>query len=381
MENKTIITNTTDKTAGYNRNSYIDIMKAVMILSVMVYHLIYRRKDGAADLIIREFIYLSIPLFVFLAGYFYREKGLPLMSEVGKRMKKLVLPSALFDLAVFLLFCPYFLIFHGYDVKSWFLDILTEYLRPELMEKLVPDYGAGQFFNNLSPIWYIWMLAFSTILFLIVMKLLKGSKQEPDMAAMIIAMLVLMIIGSVLYVYSPRLSWSLHITPLYAGIMIMAQIIRRLNVLEKLEKVNLALSSVIMVVLAVLHFVIFYNFGSDNLYLSLFGDKGFISAAFFIIEIPMGGYVLFTFARIVSLIEPLKVSVAWIGSHTLVNLLTHTFIGGIAADILHTYNKPGPYWYLDPLPTSVIIKSMITFVVALAGSSGLALLNDKLKKR
>ena len=66
---------------------------------------------------------------------------------------------------------------------------------------------------------------------------------------------------------------------------------------------------------------------------------------------------------------------------TLVILLFHCLIGGIAADIMHTYNKPGPDWYVDPLTAETVIKSIISFIVAIAGSCGLAALNDKLKAR
>ena len=50
-------------------------MKGIMILLVMMFHIIYRPKNGVLDIALREMIYLSMPLFFLLSGYFYRKKG------------------------------------------------------------------------------------------------------------------------------------------------------------------------------------------------------------------------------------------------------------------------------------------------------------------
>ena len=363
------------------RNSIIDIMKAIMILCVVIYHLIYRKQNGMMDMLIKESIYVSIPLFVLIAGYFYREGNGSIIMDVAKRMKKLVLPPIFIDAILLLIGGPYFMLVHGYGVKDWAYDSLMTYLRPELMSRLVPDYVGGDLFNNLSPVWFIWALAFSTIEFIIVMRIIRGKKEEADITSLVISMIIFMIIGSILFVYSPALSWSLHVTPMYAGIMIMGVLIRRCQVPEKLEKMNLVLSGVIMIILWVLHFIIFKHFGSDCLYLSNFGSAGFISSAFLIIEVLMGGFILFTIARFISLCSPLKNAFSWIGRHTLVILLVHCFSAGIVVDILHTYNKPGPNWYVEPLTSEIVIKSVISFLVATIGSIGLAALNDRIKMK
>ncbi|MCR5704668.1 MAG: hypothetical protein K6G85_08600 [Eubacterium sp.] len=73
--------------------------------------------------------------------------------------------------------------------------------------------------------------------------------------------------------------------------------------------------------------------------------------------------------------------ISWIGRHTLVILLLHCLIGGIVADILHTYNKPGPDWYISPLTTEVVVKSLVSFAGALIGCIGIGWFNDYLKKK
>ena len=357
------------------RSNLIDIMKALMILSVVVYHLIYRARSWMFDRIVREMIYLSMPLFILFAGYFFKDSDDSFFAGLAKRMKKLLLMPVITIAVLLLVLGPYYLLtYDDYTVETWLGDIPQTYLRPELTEKIAPSLTGGQLSLNLGPVWFIWMLAWDTVVFFIVMKFSGKS-----ISRMIGTMIVLLIIGIVLFVNVSPLPWCLQLAPLYAGIMMIGHLLRKEEVLENLEDVNLVISSVNMIVAAVLHYFIFINFGSDLIYQSILGDKGYVSGIFFIIEVLLGGYVLFTLARLLKRCTPVVGGLTWIGRHTLVILLFHSVIGGIASDIMHTYNKIGPNWYVYPLTSTIIIKSLISFAVALVGSIGVGLLNDKLK--
>lgn len=359
------------------RSNLIDIMKSFMIISVIIFHLIYRHHDSMFDLVVREMIYLSMPLFMFFAGYFSKDIEGAFWAGLGKRLKKVSLPSFLVTLVLLICVGPYYLLtYDDYSMKVWIGDFLQTYLRPELMEKILPEYTGGQLSRNISAVWFIWALSFATIIFFIAIRFTGDNT-----AKRIGATIGLLIIGVILYVIVSPLSWSLQLAPLYAGIMMLGNILKKYQVLEKLERINLVVSSVIMLVAAVIHFAIFRYCGSDDIYKSGLGDKGYITGIFFVIQIFIGGFVLFTLARLIALSKAGEKAFSWIGRHTLVIMLLHTLIGGITADILHTYNKPGPNWFVEPLTAEIVIKSVITFVVALAGSIGLAAVNDILKKK
>ncbi|MBR1508718.1 MAG: acyltransferase [Eubacterium sp.] len=359
------------------RNNNIDIVKGIMILSVVVYHLIYRPKNCMADRICMEFIYLSMPLFFLIAGYFYREREGSFVLSIWNRLKKVILPVIGVSATLLICFGPYYMVVYKITPSQWLGDIVTTYLRPELMKIIKPEFVTDdKLFNNISPIWFIWVLFFATILFYVCMEFAKKSNIR-----LVVTSLVLIAIGTVLYIYTAPLSWSLNIAPLYTGIMILGYLLKKSNVLEKLEKLNLGISCLIMIPAAVAHYFIYMNFGSDLIFMSILGDKGYLSAIFFVIQIFIGGYVLFTLSRVISLWEYSEKALTWVGRHTLVILLFHFLIAGITADALHTYNKSGPDWYIEPVTPELFIKSLITFVVALAGCIGLALLNDKLKSK
>ena len=202
---------------------------------------------------------------------------------------------------------------------------------------------------------------------------------KDDNKKMFISIAVLLIVGAICQEMIPHFSWSIQLAPFYAGIMMIGLALRRYDALEKLKKINLGLSCVIMIVAAVLHYIIFMKLGSDCIYQSILGEYGYLSDLMFVVQIFLGGFVLLTLARLINLSEYSKLAFTWVGRHTLVILLFHCLIGGIAADIMHNHNKPGPYWYLDPLTTDVVVKSVISFIIAFAGCVALAVINDKLK--
>ena len=72
------------------RSNIIDIMKAIMIISVVIYHLIYRQMHGMFDNIIREMIYLSMPLFFLFAGAFYKDYGGTYLHNLRMRLRKML---------------------------------------------------------------------------------------------------------------------------------------------------------------------------------------------------------------------------------------------------------------------------------------------------
>ncbi len=364
------------------RNSVIDIMKGILILSVMFYHLIYRNQGSVLDEIIREFIYFGLPVFMLLSGYFYCFSNEDVFGMFWCRMKQIVLKTCLITGVLLILFGPYFMLVHGYTMRSWVNDVVTTYLRPELVAKIAPSFGeTGQLFNNLSPVWFMWTLAWATIVFYLVMYFVRKRTWMMGVSAV-----VLMIIGAVFYVKIPPQSWSIHLAPLYAGIMMLGAILGKYRGIETLCKIPMIPAVVIAVIGGFLHYQIFEKFGSDWLYLSIFRvDKDFngiftyLTVTIFILEMFLGGFVLMVFARVIDKIKGCNKVLSWIGAHTYMILLLHCLFGGITADILHTYNKPGPNWYVVPLTTTVVVKSVITFIVSLAACSSVVFVLERMK--
>jgi len=359
------------------RNTTVDIVKAILILGIAFYHLVYRKQNGIIDFGIQALVYLAIPLFFFLSGYFYRHDS-KWFDPMIKRIRRVSIPEALFVTGSLIILAPYFWLVHGYTLHQWASDVITTFLRPEFTAMILPDYSnVGTLFNNLSMIWYIWTLVFATMLLYVV----AHFTGETDWK-IITASMILIAVGAVLYVNLPALSWSLTNVPVYTGIMLLGFLMSKYKVIDKITKIKLVPAVLIMIVTAVLHLLIYKYIGYDQTYRSVYSHTiDYPATFFFVIQTFIGGYSILTFARLISLVKPAEKALSWVGRHTSVILVTHCIIGGIAADIMQTYNKPGPNWYVDPLTAETVIKSIISFIVAIAGSIGIALMNDKIKSK
>ena len=351
------------------RSTRIDIMKGLMMLAVMLYHLVYRKQDSLPDLLAREAIYLSMPLFMLLAGYFYRE-GRTLRNRLKAILKFPVLSSA----ALLLIFGPYYIaVYIDFTAKSWLSDIVLTYLRPEFTGMLLPSFAApGQLFNNLSPVWFVWTLAWSTVVFYVAVKLSSGSIYRSGAAAA-----VLIAAGTAGYLCLPPLSWNLQIVPLYAGIMMIGHLLSIFEAEKKSVKVSLPVSLCTGAAAGLMHVYIFRRFGSDLIYLGILGEKDVYSALMFVLQVLVGGYALCVLAGLIEKAGLLREPFSFIGRHTMVFLMFHCLIGGVAADLMHTYNKLGPNWYLDPLTAETVVKSWISFALSMAGCTLLSLAEDR----
>ncbi|SCW30979.1 Fucose 4-O-acetylase [Ruminococcaceae bacterium YRB3002] len=358
--------------AGKERIAVIDIMKGVMIIIIAVFHIVYRPMDSVVDIALQGSTYLFIPLFFILSGYFYRyDKSV--IPSVGTRLKKFALPIVGSSLAILVILCPYYMLVHGYTPHQWISDLLTTYLRPELMSWILPSYSdVGPLFENVSPVWYIWALVMATVVFYFVMNLVHN-----DSIKILVMAGVLFVIGSITYVTLPPMSWSLTNTPVYAGLMMIGFLLNKHKVLQKLYEFNLAVSFVIATAAFVIHFFIYKYLGFAQMYRSVYDhDHTFYATAVFIVQAFIGGYAMLTYARVVEKIKPLSVALQWVGRHTPEIIVTHYVFGGLASDLLRNYNKCGVNWYLDDLTPEIIIKSAIACVIALAGSFLVGYLND-----
>ena len=363
-----------------SRNGVIDIMKGVMIISIVLYHLIYRVQDGIGDRILCGLVYLFIPLFFLLAGYFYRKKGGSLIPVIIRRMKALLVPAALTVGVLLLCFGPYYLVFHeDYTAYVWLGDILTTYLRPQLMLLIAPNGSVGLLYHNLSPVWFVWTMGWASLIFYPVAGLLYESTKKLCIAAG-----VLVVTGSILYALIPELSWSLQLAPLYAGIMLIGAILGKHKVIDKMCTTGVLLSASATVAALAIHIPMYGFTGTDLLYMGRLehGDlTSFVSALVFPVQTLIGGYVVLSLARLIFMLPAIAGPLEWIGRHTMVILLFHCLIGGIACDMMHTYNRPGPEWYHSPVTSEMYIKSVISAVISLPLCCALALLNDRLKRR
>ncbi len=364
------------------RDQNPDIIKGIGILLVIIYHLVYRAKNGTMDQLIRESIWLYMPLYFLLSGYYFRLRDESIGKQIGIRLKKLLVSVLVACFIVLLIGGIYCLIVHDYSMFDWGRDALFTFLRPEFSTKLFPDWGdVGLLFWNLSQVWFIWTMVWSYVFFIPLASYVLGHiKRE------IVAIVVLLGVQVPLYLWCPPLSWSLNLVPIYMVIMLIGKMLSEYHIIEWLVTLWPILLFVIALACFTAHFVLFQWAGTDWVYAGKIG--GLVGGTLetlsgwevliFPLQTLIGGFAFFALAELLSHIRFLARALAWVGRHTITFLMYHAFFSMFMTDILNTYFKIGPNWYLEKLTTDIIVKSWIVTLVCIAGCSCMSFLHDKI---
>ncbi len=335
------------------RNTTLDIARGLGLIAVSIYHLVYRVKDSVADQFIRECIWLVIPFFFIVSGYNYVSGRRTLKHNIVHRLKSLLVSAFKYTLVLLALGGVYCAVVHGYTMKDWIRDIIFTYLRPEFSAIVIPDWGyGGILFENISAVWFVWTMIFAYMIFYFVVDLALENKLN-----FFACVILFFLIGISLYDIADRISWSLTLTPVYAAIMLCGVYVAKISSTLK-QNIWLALVAV------VIHVLMFKFWGSDLICYSKLGTIGKWSVIPFVVQVFIGMYALVVLCRILANVNILSRILAFIGRNSLSFLLLHCAFGVIFADLMNTYIKPGPYWYIDVTP-EIFIKSLVGWLLSM----------------
>ncbi len=346
------------------RSTTLDIARGLGMVFIMIYHLVYRSQGGAVDQMIRESIWGLIPFFFIISGYFYDGKPGNVMQNIRKRARKIFIPVVLSEAALLVVFGVYFAVLHGYSFADWLIEVMYTYIRPELSNVIMralggPENASKDLFANLSPVWFIWTMCFTYLLFYPVAEFAIRSSRN-----FVISCVMLIAGGTVIYTILPPLSWGLHCVPAYTVIMLISYKVKTLRLYEKLAGLKVPMRVLIMLLAFFLHFVLFNIAGTDQMYAGEIGTVGWLSLMAYVLEAFIWAVAYVELAGFIRNIPGVNSLLLYVGRNSLTFLLTHAIFAIVAADAIHAYYKMGINWYLQDLTPEIIIKSVITMVFA-----------------
>lgn len=338
------------------RNKTFDILKGIGIILITFYHLVYRLENGTIDEFIKNFIWLILPIFFLISGYFYKVGKYSIKENILRRTKNLLIPTIIYLLILFLIGTIQFVLLHNYNLMDLLKDFLNIFIRPELADPIFKEIG-GDLFFNLSPSWYIWTCFLSSILFFIIANISLKNKKN-----MIISTIILLSLGTIAHIFIPPTPWSIALTPFYASIMLLGAYISNNDLLSKLN-FKLPITIIIILIGFIINGILYYFFGTDLLYISVLSSNKYMGPLMCYIQVIPGGISLYLLCNLLSKFKFSNIF-SWCGKYSLEFLLCHSLYGGIGADILNTNMKPGQYWYVD-INTEIVLKSIGTFIISI----------------
>lgn len=362
------------------RNRTIDIVRGFSIILIMFYHLVYRPRDGFVDRAIRELGWCIVPFFYIIPGYFYKPGRFGIGEELKRHIRSVLIPAVKMTLLLIALLGIWCMLFHSYTLTDVIRDGIYAFLRPELASKLIPQLGdAGIVFSNTSVVWFIWTMMWTMPVFLVLAKL-----TVPDVKKTLICCIILLAVGIPLYVFVAPLPWSLNHVPVYAAIMLFGSLLSSFDLLERISSMKMVPSLITSVIAAVIHFLLFSRCGTDHMYEGALGTAGFTDVPVYFLETFIGSYVFYNLGRVIDRFEKTAVFLSYVGRNSLIILLLHFPFGVVFSDLLKTYIRPGPYWYLDlvgiELTSVIIYKSIVVFLLSSICSILTVVLVDRIRK-
>ena len=246
-----------------------------------------------------------------------------------------------------------------------------------------PRWGEGGIlFFNLSPVWYIWALAWTLLLFYPLAKLVSGRSTKVWLAVV----LGLMAVQIPLYLFVEPLPWCLGVIPVYTVFMLIGVKIKELGIIEWLRKISVPKTIIYTIVFFAAHFGLYLFGGNECYYVSVFGTRGWLDIPLVVLQLLVAFPAFYGLARFMSMNRYLSRRMRWFGQHSLTILIWHCFFGMLFEDMLGTYDKLGnEYWYLEyaglTVTPEIFWKSAAVFVLAILSCIPVAAVVDRIAVR
>ncbi len=357
----------------------LDIMKGIGILLIIVYHLVYRPQDSAADKLIRSSGWAFIALFFLISGFTAGVDKRSVKENYVNRVKKLILPCLASECVALIVGGIYCMLRLGFTITDVFHDVLVTFIRPELGVQISREWGeGGTLFINASPVWYIWAMIFTELLFYPIAKWCAGNRGR-----WIISVVLLLGIQIPLYIFVNPLPWQLNIVPTFTVFMLLGRLFKETGFFLGLSGLRIWQHLLIVLVGFAAHFGLFCFGGTEWYYICVYGTRGGWDIPLVIVQILIFAPALFSLAKLLGKLSRLNLALSWLGSHTLTILIWHSIFGMIFEDLFGTYLKMGQNWYLENhgimVTGEIIGMSLLVGLLSLIASVLLALGEDKVR--
>ena len=370
-----------EKEATKKRIPELDYMKGLGIILITVYHLVFFAENSIPDKVVCSLGWAFIAIYFMLSGYTCRQGG-SVTDTYVRRLKLVILPAVLLEIGLLLFGGIYCMIFHDYSVKDVLHDVAVTFLRPEITTHIDGSWGeGGMLFTNLSPVWYIWAMFWTELLFHPIRKWITGKREK----LWIPVILLLIGIQIPMYVFLDPAPWQLTIVPTFLIFMLMGAKLREWKVAERLKQVPAIHAVWITTLCFAAHFGLWCLNGFEYYYVSLYGKNGAWDVFTVILQAIVAFPAVYFVARGLGHLGIVAKAVEWVGKHSLTILLMHALFGMVYCDILGVYSRMVDHWYLewDRMTTTfeIVAKSILVWILSLSTCVPVCILLDVINRR
>lgn len=340
------------------RDSYIDVVKGIGIISIVMGHASWIVSVGKLNISIGPFVYLyHLAIFLFCSGFLYKDTDIDFGSYCAKKIKSLYIPFFVYNIIYLIL--RYLFVYMGIvngknlgvgDLIIHFSNILTFNTIGEL----------------LGAFWFVPMMFYAVILYAAIQYTFRFIPNKFWREGFkIVCYIIFSIVGLVATDNHLGLLCNLQISYLFVPIIAIGRYFKSLNLKKFVKPVGLIISFVILV------YVLHRNIGIIELSQFMIINKILFYPVTF-----CGIYFCLCLAHCLCKINILERLFSYIGKYTFDIMAMH-FLAFKLVDFIictctgqkenmgvfpHTFTNIWPIYYVVGISFPIIIKKLFAFL-------------------
>ena len=358
--------------AEKKRLQFIDAVKGIAILWIVLYHLL---APCAFKNVIIQLCDMFLLLFFFYSGYFYKPGKRSFGENMKNRAKSLMIPFFRYSLCFWAVGTVYLVVTKSETLKEAFL-CLRNFFAGCIWNRVIQNwfgweyYSLGKRYFYLADFWFLLAMLFASLLFFLI-----ADRALRSGVSTLVTVLILFAITGVCQYFSCSLPYNIQLVPFWTAFMILGAYAGQKNLAEFPPLSSGASAAVGVVLIAVGIVISMLKAPSSNLFRGSFGENEVLSMILCIAAaLPFSWGIGILFARIEKAGVRMK-ELAWLGSHSLFLYLFHMFFAWIIGLITGF-----SVMYEETASGEVIAGSVLMTVVCLVLCILRGVLDDKLKE-
>ena len=358
---------------GNKRLQYVDAVKGIAILWIVLYHLL--APCGFKN-ILSHLVDVFLTLFFFYSGFFYKPGKRSVGENLWNRAKSLMAPFFRFSLCFWAAGSVYLVAAEKTTLKEAVL-CLRNFYAGSIWNRVIQDgfgweyYSLGKRYFFLADFWFLVAMLFASVLFFLIVD--RALRSAFDM---LLAVLALFAATGLCLRFAVSLPYNVQLAPYWAAFMLLGAFTasRKLTALPSLSegaKWTLAVSlTALGVVIALLKAPAFNQFRGS------FGKNEVLSM---LLCIAAATPFALGIGSLFALIESRGLGMgklAWLGTHSLIVYLFHMFYAWIISAVTGF-----SVFYQEPVSDKVLTGSVLLSAGCLVLCVLRAVMEDRVKKR
>ena len=354
------------------RLQYVDTVKGIAILWIVLYHLI---APCVFKEIINHLLELFLTAFFFYSGFFYKPGKRSVVENLRNRAKSLMVPFFRFSLCFWAAGSVYLVATKKETLKEAVL-CLRNFYAGSMWSRVIQDwfsweyYSLGKRYFFLADFWFLIAMLFASLIFFLI-----ADRALRSVSGMILSVLSLFAVTGLCLRFAVSLPYNIQVAPYWAAFMLLGAFAASKKLTELPSLSDGAKWTLAVLLIGIGAVIAFLKVPSLNQFRGSFGGDELLSMLLCIaaaVPFVLGIGSLFYLIESKGLrIEKL----AWLGSHSLIIYLFHVFCAWIICAVTGF-----SIFYKKSVSAEVLLGSILLSVCCLVLCILLGILEDKVKK-